>query len=136
MDGYNIIFAWQELKELAAENLDAARGRLLDILSDYAGYTGRELIVVFDAYRVAGHVVEKLRYHNIFVVFTREAMTADEYIEEEAHVLTKQYDVTVATSDQVVQVITLGSGAVRWSAQTLFAEVERCRSELRKEWHV
>lgn len=136
VDGYNIIFAWQELKELAAENLDAARGRLLDILSDYAGYTGRELIVVFDAYRVAGHVVEKLRYHNIFVVFTREAMTADEYIEEEAHVLTKQYDVTVATSDQVVQVITLGSGAVRWSAQTLFAEVERCRSELRKEWHV
>ncbi len=136
VDGYNIIFAWPELKELAAENLDAARGRLLDILSNYAAYTGRELITVFDAYRVAGHVVETLRYHNISVVYTREAMTADEYIEQEARVLTKQYDVTVATSDQVVQVITLGAGAVRWSAETLLEEVQRCSTELREEWHV
>ena len=136
VDGYNIVFAWDELKELAAVNLDAARGKLLDILSNYAGYTGKELIVVFDAYRVAGHVVEQLKYHNIYVVFTREAMTADEYIEEETHELSKQYNVTVATSDKVVQVITWGSGAVLWSAQDLLAEVKRCEGEIRKEWHV
>lgn len=136
VDGYNIVFAWEELKALAAVNLDAARGKLLDILSNYAGYTGKELIVVFDAYRVAGHVVEQLKYHNIYVVFTREAMTADEYIEEETHELTKQYQVTVATSDKVVQVITWGSGAVLWSAQDLLSEVQRCEGEIRKEWHV
>ena len=136
VDGYNIVFAWEELKALAAVNLDAARGKLLDILSNYAGYTGVELIVVFDAYRVAGHVVEQTKYHNIYVVFTREAMTADEYIEEETHELSKQYNVTVATSDKVVQVITWGSGAVLWSAQDLLREVQRCEGEIRKEWHV
>ena len=136
VDGYNIVFAWEELKTLAAVNLDAARGKLLDILSNYAGYTGVELIVVFDAYRVAGHVVEQTKYHNIYVVFTREAMTADEYIEEETHELSKQYNVTVATSDKVVQVITWGSGAVLWSAQDLLREVQRCEGEIRKEWHV
>ena len=108
----------------------------MDILCDYQGYKKCTLIVVFDAYRVAGHVVEQTKYHNIYVVFTREAMTADEYIEEETHELSKQYNVTVATSDKVVQVITWGSGAVLWSAQDLLREVQRCEGEIRKEWHV
>lgn len=133
VDGYNIIFAWDELNELARTNLDAARGKLQDILSNYAGYTGKEVIVVFDAYRVAGHQVEQTKYHNIYVVFTREAMTADEYIEEETHELKKQYSVTVATSDKVVQVITWGAGAVLLSAQNLKEEVDRVVNTVRKE---
>ncbi len=133
VDGYNIIFAWDELTELARTNLDAARSKLQDVMSNYAGYTGKEVIVVFDAYRVAGHQVEQMKYHNIYVVFTREAMTADEYIEEETHELKKQYSVTVATSDKVVQVITWGSGAVLLSANSLKEEVDRIVNTVRKE---
>ena len=133
VDGYNIVFAWDDLKELARENLDAARGKLLDVMSDYAGFTGREVIVVFDVYRVAGHVVEQLRYHNIYEVFTREAMTADQYIEELTHELRKQYEVTVATGDSVVQVITWGAGATILSARNLQEEIERVRHTVRSE---
>ena len=133
VDGYNIIFAWDELTELARTNLDAARSKLQDVMSNYAGYTGKEVIVVFDAYRVAGHQVEQMKYHNIYVVFTREAMTADEYIEEETHELKKQYSVTVATSDKVVQVITWGAGAVLLSANSLKEEVDRIVNTVRKE---
>ena len=82
VDGYNIIFAWEELSELARENLDAARGRLLDILCNYQGIKKCNLIAVFDAYRIAGHKTETLDYHNIHVVFTKEAETADQYIEK------------------------------------------------------
>lgn len=85
VDGYNIIFAWQELKELAAVNIDSARGRLLDILCNYQGSRQCELIVVFDAYRVKGHVTEFTDYYNIHVVYTKEAETADAYIEKFAH---------------------------------------------------
>lgn len=85
MDGYNIIFAWDELKELAAINLDSARGRLLDILCNYQAMTKCNLIAVFDAYRVQGHDTEMTDYHNIHVVFTKEAETADHYIESFAH---------------------------------------------------
>ena len=85
VDGYNVIFAWHELKELARDNVDGARGRLLDILCDYQGMRGCELIVVFDAYRVQGHKTEMYDYHNIHVVYTREAETADQYIEKFAH---------------------------------------------------
>ncbi len=133
VDGYNIIFAWDDLCELAKTNIDSARSKLLDIMSNYAGFTGKSVIVVFDAYRVAGHQVEQIKYHNIFVVYTREAMTADEYIEEETHELKKQYDVTVATSDKVVQVITWGKGAVILSAKNLLEEVERIDSIVRNE---
>ncbi|SFG35042.1 translation factor GTPase family protein [Oribacterium sp. WCC10] len=133
VDGYNIIFAWDDLNDLASSNIDAARGRLLDIMSNYAGYTGKTVIVVFDAYRVQGHQVEQLKYHNIYVVYTKEAMTADEYIEEETHELKKQYSVTVATSDKVVQVITWGAGAVILSATNLKEEVERVVNAVRKE---
>ncbi len=133
VDGYNIIFAWEELSDLAKTNLDSARGKLLDIMSNYAGFTGKSVIVVFDAYRVAGHQVEKTMYHNVYVVYTREAMTADEYIEEEAHELKKQYNVTVATSDKVVQVITWGKGAIILSAKDLLEEVDRVVSKVRTE---
>ena len=133
VDGYNIIFAWEELSDLAKTNLDSARGKLLDIMSNYAGFTGKSVIVVFDAYRVAGHQVEKTMYHNVYVVYTREAMTADEYIEEETHVLKKQYNVTVATSDKVVQVITWGKGAIILSAKDLLEEVDRVVSKVRTE---
>ena len=133
VDGYNIIFAWEELSDLAKINLDSARGKLLDIMSNYAGFTGKSVIVVFDAYRVAGHQVEKTMYHNVYVVYTREAMTADEYIEEETHELKKQYNVTVATSDKVVQVITWGKGAIILSAKDLLEEVDRVVSKVRTE---
>ena len=133
VDGYNIIFAWEELSDLAKINLDSARGKLLDIMSNYAGFTGKTVIVVFDAYRVAGHQVEKTMYHNVYVVYTREAMTADEYIEEETHELKKQYNVTVATSDKVVQVITWGKGAIILSAKDLLEEVDRVVSKVRTE---
>lgn len=133
VDGYNIIFAWEELSDLAKTNLDSARGKLLDIMSNYAGFTGKSVIVVFDAYRVAGHQVEKTMYHNVYVVYTREAMTADEYIEEETHELKKQYNVTVATSDKVVQVITWGKGAIILSAKDLLEEVDRVVSKVRTE---
>lgn len=133
VDGYNIIFAWDDLQDLAKTNLDAARGKLLDIMSNYAGFTGKNVIVVFDAYRVAGHQVERTKYYNIYVVFTREAMTADEYIEEETHELKKQYAVTVATSDKVVQVITWGAGATLLSANNLREEVDRVVNTVRTE---
>lgn len=133
VDGYNIIFSWDELKTLAATNLDSARSKLLDILSNYAGYTARETIVVFDAYRVAGHIVEQLRYNNLYVVFTKEAQTADEYIEELAHTLRHDYHVTVATSDRVVQVITWGAGATILSAKNLEEEVKRVEATIRSE---
>ena len=99
MDGYNIIFAWDELKELAAINLDSARGRLLDILCNYQAMTKCNLIAVFDAYRVQGHDTEMTDYHNIHVVFTKEAETADHYIESFAHRHGKKDYVRVATSD-------------------------------------
>ena len=133
VDGYNIIFSWDELKPLAATNLDSARSKLLDILSNYAGYTDRETIVVFDAHRVAGHIVEQFRYNNLYVVFTKEAQTADEYIEELAHTLRHDYHVTVATSDRVVQVITWGAGATILSAKNLEEEVKRVEATIRSE---
>jgi ribosomal protection tetracycline resistance protein len=134
VDGYNIIFAWKDLNELARTNLDAARGKLLDILSNYQGFTGKEVIAVFDAYRVSGHPVEKFRFHNIYVVFTREAMTADQYIEEEAHRLSATDQIAVATSDKVVQVITWrDKGTEILSAQDLLEEIERINHKIRTE---
>ena len=117
VDGYNIIFAWEELAELAKETIDGARGKLLDILCNYQGIRGCELIVVFDAYRVAGHRTEILDYHNIHVVYTKEAETADAYIEKTVHEIGKRYQVTVATSDRIEQVIIMGQGARRLSAR-------------------
>ena len=132
VDGYNIIFAWEDLKELSEINLEAARGKLMDILSNLQGALGCTLILVFDAYRVEGGAREIFRYHNIHVVYTKEAETADQYIEKTVHELGRKYRVTVATSDGLEQVIIMGQGASRLSASGLRELVELTRRELRE----
>ncbi len=116
VDGYNIIFAWEELKELSKINIDSARDRLKDILCNYQGYRKCTLILVFDAYRVKGHREEITKYHNIHVVYTKEAETADMFIEKTVHAIGRKYQVTVATSDGLEQVIIMGQGGKRLSA--------------------
>ncbi len=125
VDGYNIIYAWEELRELAAVNMDGARGKLMDILSNYQGVRGINLIVVFDAYRVQGHDTEILDYYNIHVVYTKEAETADQYIEKFAHENGRRAKVTVATSDGLEQIIIRGEGCILLSARELEEEVKR-----------
>lgn len=134
VDGYNIIFAWDELKELARENMDAARGILLDKLCNYQGMKQMEVIAVFDAYRVAGHQTECSDYHNIHVVFTKEAETADQYIEKFAHMNASKYQVTVATSDGLEQIIIRGEGCRLLSARDLHAEMELSGKQLRESY--
>ena len=135
VDGYNIIFSWEELNELAKENIHAACDKLMDILSNYQGYRKCTLILVFDAYKVEGHVEEIITYHNIYVVYTKEAETADQYIEKTVHRIGRQYQVTVATSDGLEQVIIMGQGAHRISAQGLKKEIEDTEKTAREEWH-
>ncbi|MGN0348474.1 MAG: NYN domain-containing protein [Roseburia sp.] len=132
VDGYNIMFAWEELRELAKETIDGARGRLLDILCNYQAIRKCELIVVFDAYKVEGHKTESLDYHNIHVVYTREAETADQYIERFAHENGEKYRVTVATSDWLEQIIIRGAGCLLLSARELLEEIN-CKNEQIKE---
>jgi small GTP-binding protein len=124
VDGYNIIFAWEELNALAQENIDGARGRLLDIMCNYQGIRRCNLIVVFDAYRVQGHQTEVLDYHNIHVVYTKEAETADQYIEKFAHEHGRKYRVTVATSDGLEQIIIRGQGCALISAREFELDVK------------
>ena len=135
VDGYNIIFSWEELNELAKENIHAACDKLMDILSNYQGYRKCTLILVFDAYKVEGHVEEIITYHNIYVVYTKEAEPADQYIEKTVHRIGRQYQVTVATSDGLEQVIIMGQGAHRISAQGLKKEIEDTEKTAREEWH-
>ena len=134
VDGYNVIFAWEELKELAEVSIDGARGKLLDILCDYQAITGINLIVVFDAYRVKGHNTEVLDYYNIHVVYTKEAETADRYIEKFAHENGRKYDITVATSDGLEQIIIRGAGCRLLSSRDLKEEVDRARSEFAERY--
>lgn len=123
VDGYNIIFSWKELKELSDINLDAARVRLMDILCNYQGFRQCTLILVFDAYKVKDNPGEVIKYHNINVVYTKEAETADMYIEKVTHELGKKHNVTVATSDGLEQLIVIGQGARRISAREFEEEV-------------
>lgn len=132
VDGYNIIFAWDSLKELAQVNLDSARGKLMDILSNFQGYRKMHLILVFDAYKVKGNPGSSVRYHNIDVVYTKEAETADQYIEKVTHEIGRKHRVRVATSDGLEQLIILGEGAVRVSARELQEEVEAVSAEMRQ----
>lgn len=132
VDGYNIIFAWEELTELAERNVGAARDRLMDILSNYQGYKGCTVILVFDAYKVEGNTGEIFKYHNIHVVYTKEAETADQYIEKTVHEIGRRYRVTVATSDALEQVIIMGQGAGRMSAQGLKKEIEAANIKIRE----
>ena len=134
VDGYNVIFAWNSLKTLAAVNIDSARDRLLDILSNYQGMKGVEVIVVFDAYRVAGHKTEYFDYHNIHVVYTREAETADRYIERFAHENNEKYDITVATSDGLEQIIIRGAGCRLLSSRDLETEIEKANHAFREAY--
>jgi len=134
VDGYNIIFAWPELKKLAEENMDAAKTKLLDYLSNYQWIRGCRVIAVFDAYRVEGHREEVLDYYNIHVVYTREAQTADQYIEKFAYDNKKNYNITVATSDGLQQIIVRGEGCSLLSARELKAEIETSNERLKHEF--
>ena len=133
VDGYNMIFAWENLRELAGKDIKAARDLLLDILADYAGFSDRSVICVFDAYKVAEGQERIYRYHTIDVVFTREAETADQYIEKAAHELQKRYAVTVATSDAVEQIIIFSAGARRLSAMDFLQEIVTGREAVREK---
>lgn len=135
VDGYNIIFAWEDLASQAREDLDAARRSLCDILSSYAGFTKCRLVVVFDGYRQKGNPGEKSRFHNIRVVFTKEGETADAYIEALAHDIGSNYAVRVATSDGLVQLSSFRSGVLRMSAGELRDEVEQTRQEMQTHFH-
>ncbi len=132
VDGYNIIFAWEELAELARTDLDAARHRLIQILCNYQGYRRCELILVFDAYKVKGNPGSIERQHGIHVVYTKEAETADMYIEKVTHTLAKEHRVRVATSDGLEQIIILGHGAVRVPARQFREEVEQVVQAIRE----
>lgn len=132
VDGYNIIFAWEELAELARTDLDAARHRLIQILCNYQGYRRCELILVFDAYKVKGNPGSVERQHGIHVVYTKEAETADMYIEKVTHTLAKEHRVRVATSDGLEQIILLGHGAVRVPARQFREEVEQVERAIRE----
>ncbi|MCH5211424.1 MAG: TetM/TetW/TetO/TetS family tetracycline resistance ribosomal protection protein [Oscillospiraceae bacterium] len=132
VDGYNIIFAWDGLKKAAEESLDLARELLIDRMCNYCGYMNCELILVFDAYKVKGNPGSVEKVHNINVVYTKEAETADAYIEKVTHELAKKHRVRVATSDNLEQIIILGSGAIRVSAAEFEKEVLDAETQIRK----
>ena len=132
VDGYNIIFAWDELNALAKDSLEAARHKLMDILCNYQGYQKCNLILVFDAYRVPGSPGSIEQYHNIHVVYTKEAETADMFIEHVTHEIGKGRRVRVATSDGMEQIIILGHGALRVSARMFHEEVQNVEKQIRK----
>ena len=131
---YNIIFAWEELRELAKETIDGARYQLMDLLCNYQAFRSCVLIVVFDAYKVVGNPGHTEDYHNIHVVYTKEAETADQYIERFAHENGKKYDVTVATSDGLEQIIIRGQGCRLVSARELEEEVQAEHKKIYAEY--
>ena len=134
VDGYNVIFAWEELAEQAKHDLDAARRRLCDILSSFAGFKKCYLVLVFDGWKVKGNPGEKEQFHNIQVVYTKEDQTADAYIESLADQIGRNYAVRVATSDGLVQLSSLRSGVLRMSARELKLEVEAAHKEMQKHF--
>ena len=134
VDGYNIIFAWDELAEMARHDLDAARRHLCDSLSSYAGFKKCRIVLVFDGYKVKGNLGEKTQYHNIQVVFTKENETGDSYIEALAAQIGSNYQVRVATSDSLVQLSSLRSGVLRVSARELKEEIEAARKEMKQHF--
>lgn len=135
VDGYNIIFAWEELARQARADLDAARRALCDSLSSFAGFTKQRIILVFDGYQQPGNPGEKSRFHNIQVVYTKEGETADQYIESLAAEIGNNYAVRVATSDGLVQLSSFRSGVLRMSARELRDEVDRANQEMRQHFH-
>lgn len=133
VDGYNVIFAWEDLKELANVNIAAARNKLMDALCNYQGFKKCTVILVFDAYKVESELHEVMRYHNIHVVYTKQAETADQYIEKVVHSIAKKYHVTVVTSDGVEQVVTLGQGGTLISSREFEVEMEMVKRQIREE---
>ena len=132
VDGYNVIFAWDSLKELSKNNnLDGARNALVNILCNYQGYKKCEVILVFDAYKVKGNAREVEKVNNINIVYTKEAETADMYIEKVTHQLAKNHKVRVVTSDALEQLIILGNGALRVSSREFLYEIEQIETEIR-----
>ena len=129
VDGYNIIFAWEDLKALAKVNLDSAKDKLKDMLCDYQGYKNCKVMVVFDGYRVKGSKGSTQKYFDLEVVHTKQDETADMYIERKVHEISGKYKVTVATSDNLEQLTILGQGALRMSALGLQQEMERMAKE-------
>ena len=125
VDGYNIIFAWKDLNELSRVNIDSARDKLLDILSNYQGYKSCPVLVVFDAYKRKEHPGAKSKYHNLDVVYTKTDETADAFIERTVHEIGHKYRVTVATNDGLEQLTVMSQGALRMSADNLREEIER-----------
>lgn len=136
VDGYNIIFAWKELKELAEVNLEAARMKLADILCNYQGFKKNEVILVFDGYKAKGNEGTVIQYHNIDIVYTKEAETADQFIEMVSHRMAREYRIRVATSDSLEQAVILGAGASRISARELLRDVEECERLIRETCEV
>lgn len=133
VDGYNIIYAWGKLKKIADYSLEAARDKLLEILSNYAGVKGEHVIVVFDAHLVKGGIGSVLKYNNIEVIYTHEAETADSYIEKATRTLAESYAVRVATSDNLEQIIILSRGAYRISAREFQEEVRSIEQKIKKD---
>ncbi len=133
VDGYNVIFSWEELRELAKVNIESARDKLMDIVSNYQGFKKCTVILVFDAYKVEGNVMVVQKYHNIHVVYTKHAETADQYIEKVVHEIGKKYHVTVVTSDGVEQVITTAQGSNLISSREFEEEVANVRRQIAEE---
>lgn len=134
VDGYNVIFAWDTLRELSEHNIDSARGKLMDILSNYQGYMNCHLIVVFDGYKVKDNKGERFPYDDIEVVYTKEGETADAHIEKLTHEIARKHKVTVVTSDGLEQIVTMGQGAIRMSSRDFKLEVERVNEHLRENY--
>lgn len=133
VDGYNIIFSWPELKKLAENgSLELARIRLADILCNYQGFRKNEVILVFDGYKTKGNLGTVVHYHNIDIVYTKEAQTADQFIEAISYQMALDYQIRVATSDGMEQMIILAKGAVRMSAPELWREVKAAQKEIAK----
>ena len=132
IDGYNVIFSWDHLKAIAQDNIDSARNTLINILCNYRGFKKCELILVFDAYKVKGNHREVEREGNIDVVYTKEAETADTYIEKVSHELSKNHKVRVVTSDRMEQLIILGNGAIYVSSKEFYEEVKNAEREIRE----
>ena len=133
VDGYNVIFAWDEMRDLATKNIDSAREAFIEILENYQSYKKVGMVVVFDGYKVAGNIGSKLKYGNLEVVYTKEAETADRFIEKTAFEMGRKFDIKVVTSDRPVQMAALGDGAMRMSAREFFAEVINTSEEIRSK---
>lgn len=132
IDGYNLIFSSESLSDMANSNMDAARDSLIDWIVDYKAYVEEEIILVFDAYRVKGHKTEIIKEKNIYVVYTKEAETADQYIEKTAHEMNDKYDIVVVTSDRIEQIIIRTKGSVLLSSREFLKEMERVKREAKQ----